>query len=160
MAVSIISPAFDLATQADDCLIADALKVLEQRMRYHSVELHTPTASKDYLRLRLGHLEHEVFVVIFLDSQNRVIEVEEMFRGTLTQTAVYPREVVKAALRHNAAAVMLAHNHPSGGTEPSRADEHLTQKLKAALSVVDVRVLDHFIVGGSAIKSFSEMGLL
>ena len=160
MPKSIIPLAHDLAYQADSRLIADALRVLEQRQRYHPVELSSPTATKDYLRLRMGELEHEVFSVLFLDAQNRLIEVEEMFRGTVTQTSVYPREVVKAALRHNAVAVILAHNHPSGRTDPSRADEHLTQTLKSSLALVDVRVLDHFIVGGAEIMSFAERGLL
>ena len=113
-----------------------------------------------YLTLLLSERAHEVFVVIFLDAQNRVLSVEELFRGTLTQTAVYPREIVKAALRHNAAAVLLAHNHPSGISEPSRADELLTQTLKRALALVDVSVLDHFVVAGGSALSFAERGLL
>ena len=104
--------------------------------------------------------EHEVFVCVFLDSQNRVIACEELFRGTLAQTSVYPREVVKAALAHNAAAVIFAHNHPSGVAEPSRADELLTQALKQALALVDVKVLDHFVVAGAGAVSFAERGLL
>lgn len=103
----------------------------------------TPEAVTDYLKVHFAGREYESFVVLYLDSQNCLIEVEELFRGTLTQTSVYPREVVKSALRFNAAAVMLSHNHPSGSTNPSRADEHLTQTLKAALALVDVRVLDH-----------------
>jgi len=122
--------------------------------------LGSPTAVKDYLRLKLRHLPHEVFVAIYLDSQNRVIADEELFRGTLTQTSVYPREVVKDALRHNAAGVILAHNHPSGVAEPSHADEALTRALKQALSLVDVKVLDHFIVAGGVATSFAERGLL
>ena len=105
-------------------------------------------------------LPHEVFVAMFLDAQNRVIETEELFRGTLTQTSVYPREVVKRALHYNAGAVILAHNHPSGVAEPSHADETLTQALKQALALVDIRVLDHFIVAGSSVLSFAERGLL
>jgi DNA repair protein RadC len=103
---------------------------------------------------------HEVFVVVFLDAQHRVVASEELFRGTLTQTSVYPREVVKRALHHNAAAVILAHNHPSGVAEPSRADEALTAALKQALGLVDVRVLDHFVVAGDGALSFAERGLL
>ena len=122
--------------------------------------LTSPSAVRDFLKLRLGGLPHEVFVVILLDAQNRVLAVDEMFRGTLTQTSVYPREVVKAALRANAAAVIFAHNHPSGVAEPSRADEALTQSLKQALSLVDVKVLDHFIVAGTSTLSFAERGLL
>lgn len=122
--------------------------------------LNSPSAVRDYLRLKLQALPHEVFVTLFLDAQNRVIESEELFRGTLTQTSVYPREVVKRALHHNAGAVIFAHNHPSGVCEPSHADETLTQALKQALALVDVRVLDHFIVAGSGVLSFAERGLL
>ncbi|HYD82807.1 MAG TPA: DNA repair protein RadC, partial [Opitutus sp.] len=122
--------------------------------------LSSPTAVRDYLRLLLAEREHEVFVAVFLDAQNRVIASEELFRGTLTQTSVYPREVVKAALRHNAAGVILAHNHPSGVAEPSQSDQMLTETLKRALTMIDVRVLDHFIVGRGAACSFAERGLL
>jgi DNA repair protein RadC len=119
-----------------------------------------PTTVKDYLRLQLGSRRHEVFAVLFLDAQNRLIGLEEMFRGTLTQTSVYPREVVKRALDLHAAAVILAHNHPSGAAEPSRADEYLTQTLKSALALVDVRVLDHLVVAQTEVVSFAERGLL
>jgi DNA repair protein RadC len=122
--------------------------------------LNSPSAVRDYLRMKLQALPHEVFVVLFLDAQNRVMQFEELFRGTLTQTSVYPREVVKRALHHNAGAVIFAHNHPSGVAEPSHADETLTQALKQALALVDVRVLDHFIVAGSGVLSFAERGLL
>ena len=122
--------------------------------------LTSPQAVRDYLRLTLGGREHEVFVGIYLDSQNRLIGVEELFRGTLSQTSVYPREVVKAALAHNAAAMIFAHNHPSGVAEPSRADELLTQALKQALALVDIRTLDHFVVAGGRLVSFAERGLL
>jgi len=122
--------------------------------------LGSPQAVRDYLRLKLQDRPHEVFVGVFLDAQNRVLAVEELFRGTLTQTSVYPREVVKRALHHNAAALIFAHNHPSGVAEPSRADEALTQALKQALALVDVKVLDHFVVGGGAAMSFAERGLL
>ena len=122
--------------------------------------LTSPAQVTDYLRLLLKHKSHEVFGAVFLDAQNRVIAWEELFRGTLTQTSVYPREIVKGALGCNAAAVIFAHNHPSGVTEPSRADEVLTRQLKDALALVDVRVLDHFIVGGHGVLSFAERGLL
>ncbi len=122
--------------------------------------LSSPRAVRDYLRLSLGGREHEVFVVLLLDAQHRVIAFEELFRGTLTQTSVYPREVVKCALKANAAAVIFAHNHPSGIAEPSHADEILTRSLKAALALVDVQVLDHFIVAGTRTLSFAERGLL
>ena len=120
----------------------------------------SPPKVRDYLRLRLGRLQHEVFAVLFLDAQNRLIEDQELFRGTLTQTSVYPREVVRRALHHSAAAVIFAHNHPSGLAEPSRADELLTRTLRDALALVDVRVLDHVIVAGASSVSFAERGLL
>lgn len=120
----------------------------------------SPSQVKDHARLRLAHLPHEVFALMFLDAQHRLIQWEEMFRGTLTQTSVYPREVVKRALELGAAAVIFLHNHPSGAAEPSRADEHLTQTLKAALALVDVRVLDHLVVSRAEVVSFAERGLL
>jgi DNA repair protein RadC len=122
--------------------------------------LTSPGSVRDYLRLSLASREHEVFVCIWLDAQHRVLEAQELFRGTLTQTSVYPREVVKSALRVNAAAVILAHNHPSGVAQPSQADELLTRNLKDALALVEVRVLDHFIVAGNQAISFAERGLL
>jgi DNA repair protein RadC len=123
--------------------------------------LASPQAVRDWLRLSLGSLPHEVFVALWLDAQNRLIASEELFRGTLTQTSVYPREVVKRALANNAGAVILAHNHPSGLAEPSRADEVLTSSLKQALALVDVKLLDHFIVaGGARPLSFAERGLI
>ena len=122
--------------------------------------LSAPGAVRDYLRLVLHGRPHEVFITVFLDAQHRVVASEELFRGTLTQTSVYPREVVKRALHHNAAAVIFAHNHPSGVAEPSRADELLTQALKQALSLVDVRTLDHFVVAGGKLVSLAERGLV
>ena len=120
--------------------------------------LNSPHAVKDYLRLTLGHLAHEAFHVLFLDVKNRLITTQEMFRGTLTHTSVYPREVVKQALLHNAASVMLAHNHPSGTPEPSESDLLLTRALVQALSLVDVRILDHFVVAGRQVHSCAEHG--
>ena len=122
--------------------------------------LTSPASVRDYLRMTLTGRDYEVFMVLFLDAQHRVLESEEMFRGTLTQTSVYPREVVKRSLVNNAAAVIFAHNHPSGVAQPSNADELLTRSLKEALALVDVKVLDHFIVAGSAVMSFAERGLL
>ena len=122
--------------------------------------MSSPQAVREFLRLSLGARTHEVFLAMFLDSQNRLLGSEELFRGTLTQTSVYPREVVKTALRYNAAGVIFAHNHPSGVAEPSRADELLTQTLKQALSLVEIKTLDHFIVAGSRTVSFAERGLL
>jgi DNA repair protein RadC len=120
----------------------------------------SPGVVKSYLSLRMGSLEREVFAVVFLDSQNRVIESREMFFGSISQTSVYPREVAKAALSLNAAAVILAHNHPSGVPEPSRADEILTQSLKSTLALLEIRVLDHFLLAGGRCVSFAERGLL
>lgn len=120
----------------------------------------TPEAVKQYLQLHLTAKPHEVFAALFLDARHRLIAMEELFRGTLTQTSVYPREVVARALHHGAAAVVLAHNHPSGCTEPSRADEMLTQTLKSALAMVDVRVLDHMVVGRGHTLSMAERGLV
>ncbi|OGS01276.1 MAG: hypothetical protein A3G41_05820 [Elusimicrobia bacterium RIFCSPLOWO2_12_FULL_59_9] len=143
--------------------LAASLELARRVLREHlntGDTLSSPAAVRDYLRLSLAGREHEVFVCVYLDAQHRVIESEELFRGTLTQTSVYPREVVKAALRANAAAIIFAHNHPSGVAQPSQADELLTRSLKDALSLVDVKVLDHFIVAGSGVLSFAERGLL
>ena len=143
---------------ADEVLHA-ARRVLSQRVR-RGCAFSSPQVVRDFLRLKLGALEHEVFAVLLLDAQNRLIDYQEMFRGTVTQTSVYPREVVKEALSRNAAAAIFAHNHPSGVAEPSHADEMLTRTLKQALGLVDVRVLDHFIVAGDSILAFSECGRL
>ena len=122
--------------------------------------LTSPRAVRDYLRLSLAHRPHEVFCALFLDAQHRVLACEELFRGTLTQTSVYPREVVKRAMAHNAAAVIFAHNHPSGLAEPSRADQTLTATLKQTLALIEVGVLDHFVIGADSAVSFAERGLL
>jgi len=134
-------------------------RALAEEMQARDV-LSSPQQVRDYLCLKLGSLAREVFVVLFLDAQNRVLAQEEMFSGTLTQTSVYPREVVRRALHHNAASLIFAHNHPSGVAEQSRTDELLTTALKQALALVDVRVLDHFIVAGNTTLSFAERGLL
>ncbi|HEU4708657.1 MAG TPA: DNA repair protein RadC [Methylophilaceae bacterium] len=134
-------------------------RALQEQMRARDV-LSSPQQVRDYLCLKMGGLTREVFMVLFLDAQNRVLAQEELFSGTLTQTSVYPREVVKRALHHNAASVIFAHNHPSGIAEQSRADELLTDALKQALSLVDIRVLDHFVVAGNTTLSFAERGLL
>jgi DNA repair protein RadC len=145
----------------DDATIESALKILETRISYSSnaPSLTSPQASKDYVKLQLATYEHEVFACIFLDNTNRVITFEEMFRGTIDSANVYPREVVKACLRNNAAAVIFTHNHPSGIAEPSQADIAITECLKKALALVDIRVLDHLIVGEEVV-SFAERGLL
>ena len=140
--------------------------VLELARRCLREDLHrgnalgSPSAVRDYLRLAIGALEHEVFLALLLDSQHRVLKTIELFRGTLSQTSVYPREVVKAALAANAAAVIFAHNHPSGVAQPSQADELLTRQLREALALVEIKVLDHFIVAGNQCLSFAERGLL
>lgn len=134
-------------------------RAIEEDLQRKDV-LSQPAQVADYLKVLLKGREHEAFVVLFLDAQNCLIVAEELFRGTLTQTAVYPREVVKRALAVNAAAVIFAHNHPSGVAEPSKADEMLTNTLKQALALVDVKVLDHFVVAGAEAMSFAERGLV
>lgn len=136
-----------------------ARRALAQQMRTAPV-FDNPRQVKDYVALHLAALPQEIFAVMFLDAQHRLLQWEHLFHGTLTQTSVYPREVVRRALQLNAGAVVLAHNHPSGAAEPSRADEYLTQTLKSALQLVDVRVLDHLVVGCGQVLSFAERGLL
>ncbi|MEO8186414.1 MAG: DNA repair protein RadC [Burkholderiaceae bacterium] len=144
--------------EADEVLLA-AQRLLAAQVRGSDV-MSSPAMVKDFLQARLGNLPHEVFAVVHLDAQNRVLDYVEMFRGTVSQTSVYPREVVRDALLRNSSALVLVHNHPSGATNPSRADEHLTQTLKQAAALVDVRVLDHFIVAGNSVQSMAEMGLV
>lgn len=144
----------------EDRAIYRALKILESRARTESYAITGTTTTRDYLRLALGGEDKEVFAVVFLDSGNRVITIEKMFYGTLSQTGVYPREVVRRALLHNAASVILAHNHPGGDATPSQADRWLTYRLVEALALVDIRVLDHFIVTVTEATSFYELGLL
>jgi len=136
-----------------------ARRALAQQLQRGPV-FESPAHVKDYVALRLGHLPYEVFSVLLLDAQHRLIAMKDLFRGTLTQTSVYPREVVQQALASHAAAVILAHNHPSGVAEPSRADEYLTATLKSALQLVDVKVLDHLVVGAGSVTSFAERGLI
>ena len=135
-------------------------RALATELRESGPLFSNPQAVRAYLQLKLGGRSVESFAALWLDSQNRLITYEELFRGTLTQTSVYPREVVRSAMEKNAAAVVLAHNHPSGSAQPSRADESLTQTLKAALALVDVRVLDHFIVTSDRAASMAEQGLV
>lgn len=155
---------YDVSRQSsEDQVIENALRILSQRVKQDGILFSSPQSVRAFLQVRHATKEdqhREVFTVVFLNSQNGVIATEDMFMGTLTQTSVYPREVVRAALGHNAAAVIFAHNHPSGTAEPSRADEVLTKTLKAALALVDVRVLDHFIVTTDSAKSMAEMGLV
>ena len=148
------------AKRAEMCAVLElARRSLTHQLSEHAV-FDSPGRVKEHLRMHLAHLPHEVFSVLFLDAQHRLICLEEMFRGTLAQTSVYPREVVRRALDLHAAAVVLAHNHPSGVAEPSKADEHLTITLRTALALVDVRVLDHLVVGRDDVVSFAERGLL
>jgi len=145
----------------DDDIIAEALKILEKRLK-REVELAItcPNDGRDFLRLKLAEREHEVFAVMFLDNRHNLIEYVEMFNGTIDGASVYPREVLKKALAVNASAVILAHNHPSGISEPSSADERITLRLKEALGLVDIRVLDHIIVGSDNTTSLAEKGIL
>ena len=155
------------APPSPDSLLARRLSVARElllrdlREQMHRGPVMTsPQILRDWLRLYCAGLEHEVFLVLYLDANHRLIEPQELFRGTLTQTSVYPRELVKGALARNAAALAVAHNHPSGQAEPSRADEFLTQTLKSTLSLVDVRIIDHFVVAGDQVVSFAERGLI
>ena len=158
---SIDAPAYAVEPQTDDdSIIARALAILAARIKAGPL-MDSPRVVREYLTVQAArHDAREVFGVMFLDAQNRVIEYKELFTGTLTQTSVYPREVMRESLRLNAAAVILSHNHPSGETRPSRADEVLTSTLKTALALVDVRVLDHIITAGGTSASMAEMGLL
>ena len=144
---------------ADNAVIQEALNILTTRMKQPQTYITSPEDVKNFLRLKLAEKEHEIFSVMFLDNRHGVIKYEEMFRGTIDGASVFPREVVKVALSCNAAAVILAHNHPSGVAEPSRADEAITKRLKDALALVDVRVLDNLIVGNDVV-SFAERGLM
>jgi len=146
-------------TQSEIKAISRAKNILYKAMKSGPI-FTSPQVVKEYLQLQIGHLEKEVFGVLYLDAQNRLIDFQIEFNGTLTQTSVYPREIVKSALAYNAASVIFTHNHPSGVLEPSRADEFLTQTLKSSLSLVDVRVLDHLIVSVSGSLSFAEKGLI
>jgi len=143
---------------ADEILDA-ARAILAHRVR-RGAAISNPRHTRDYLRLHLAPHDHEIFAILFLDNRHRVIEFVPLFRGTIDGASVYPREVVKEALRRNAAAVILAHNHPSGVAEPSQADELITARLRDALALIDVRVLDHFVVTGDDVVSFAERGLL
>ena len=157
---SCVEPRFAPASQSDDWIIRQAIALLEQRVFKAGPLLDQPQAVKDYLRLKLVAEPNEVFAIVFMNSQHRVLAYEPMFKGTLDSTAVYPRVVVQRALELNAGAVIFSHQHPSGCTEPSSADRVLTDRLKAALALIDVRVLDHIIVGQGTPYSFAESSLL
>jgi DNA repair protein RadC len=140
-------------------ILSAARKILAHRVR-RGAALASPQAVRDFLSIKLGTLEHEVFAALLLDGRHRLIDYVELFRGTIDGASVYPREVVKLALQRNAAAVIFAHDHPSGISEPSHADELITRRLREALALIDVRVLDHLIIGGGQITSFAERGLI
>lgn len=140
--------------------IIDAAKSIMESMMVQRDAFTNPNIVKDYLRARIGNLEHEVFTVMFLDNQNRLIKAEDMFRGTIDGAGVYPREVAKAALKNNASALVIAHNHPCGLLEPSAADQRITQRLIVAMELLDVRILDHVIVSAEGAMSFAERGLM
>lgn len=152
-----------METVSQQVIINQALSVLETRMAYkkkRTLPFSSPQDTKDYLRLKMSEYEHEVFAMLLLDTRHRLIEYVELFRGTIDECSVHPREVVKTALAHNASAVIFAHNHPSGDAEPSHADRTLTDQLKESLKLVDVRSLDHIIVGAESAVSFAERGLM
>lgn len=146
--------------EVEQAVVQQALAILDRHMRDKSVTLECPQAARDFLRLQLERRESEVFALVLLDAQHRLIAYRELFFGTIDSASVFPREVVKVALADNAACCFLVHNHPSGASKPSQADRVLTQRLKDALGLIDVRVLDHFVVGQSEIASFAEMGWL
>lgn len=156
------SPIYEVKPQTpeEDEIIRQAMNILACRMRQPGAAMDNPNIVKQYLTLQLAELEHEEFWMLFVDAQHRVIACESVFRGTLKEASIYPREVVKLALRHNAAAVILSHCHPSGHVEASTADKRLTDTLKQALNMVDVKTLDHIIVAGTETLSFAERGLL
>ncbi len=150
----------DISVQNEDWIVQQAIVLLERRVFKAGPRLERPAAVRDYLRLKLVAAPNEIFVVVFMNSMHDVLAVEPMFHGTINATSVYPRVVLQRALQLNAAAVIFAHQHPSGTTEPSNADRLLTEQLKTALALIDVRVLDHFVIGQGTPYSFAESGLL
>lgn len=154
------SPRRNGLTDDQEALIQQAVACLEQQYLVQKVAMDSPQASRDYFKLRLDGLPQEVFACLFLDNRHRVLAYEELFRGTIDGASVHPREVVRRTLEVNAAAVIFAHNHPSGLTEPSQADLRITRQLKEALALIEVRVLDHLIIGEGEGVSFAERGLL
>lgn len=147
------------APVSDNDIIKEALNCLKKRFRRGKV-ITKPAETIDYLQLKLAEREHEVFCVMYLDNRHRILCFEELFRGSIDSTHVYPREIVKLALQHNAAAVILAHNHPSGSAEPSQADQQITQRIKETLTLFEIRVLDHIVIGAIETVSFAERGLM
>ncbi|AYQ10679.1 DNA repair protein RadC [Escherichia coli] len=140
--------------------IQEALTLLENQLREPGAAFTSTVAVRDWLRLHMAGLEREIFKVLYLDNQHRLLASETLFTGTISSTEVHPREIVRAAMKHNAAAIIAAHNHPSGEAEPSQADKHITQRIVGALALVDVRLLDHLVIGGMDIVSFAERGWL
>jgi len=149
-----------IANEGEEEILAKAREILAKRVEREHDSLTSPAATREYLTMKLADLPHEIFGAVMLDNRNRVIAMVEMFRGTIDGASVYPREVAKEVLKYNAAAVILYHNHPSGVTEPSSADIRITERLTKALGLLDVRVLDHLIVGGLEVTSFAERGLI
>jgi len=150
-----------MAALQDEIIIERAMQILEDRMRYaEGPALTSPEDTRTYVRLQLAEIPHEVFACMFLDNRHRLIAFEKLFNGTIDGASVHPREVVKRALHHNAASVIFAHNHPSGVAEPSAADRQITKRLQDALALVDVRVLDHLVIGAGEPTSFAERGLI
>lgn len=147
-------------TEEENKTIEQALFILRDRMKEPGQVMSKNTTVQDFLKIHLSHVEHEVFSILFLDNQHRLISFDELFRGTINGAGVYPREVVKEAIKHNAAAVIFAHNHPSGIPDPSSADRHITKQLQEALSLIDVRTLDHIVIGGTDAFSFAEAGYI
>ena len=147
-------------TRRQEATVRSALRILEQSLQEYGVSFNSPCVTRDYLRLHLAREDREVFACLFLNAQNQLIEYNAMFYGTLTQTSVYPREILRQALRLNAGAIIVAHNHPSGKATPSAADKYLTKIITEAVALLDVRLLDHMIVGGGEVFSFAENGLL
>ena len=146
-------------TKREDAAIRRAMRILESRIREPGITYTSPDSVRQYLTFKLARLEREVFKVLFLDTRHRLIADEDMFLGSIAEASVHPREVAKRALQHNAAAVIVAHNHPSGVTEPSQADERITHRLRDALALLDIRLLDHFIIGGAVAVSLAEIGI-
>ncbi|MFV8908178.1 DNA repair protein RadC [Serratia fonticola] len=155
-----LSPTVAEMSPGEQRTIRRALNLLAKQLREPGVAFTSTAVTRDWLRLNLTGLEREVFVVLWLDNQNRLLAQETLFTGTINSTTVHPRELVKSAMKHNAASAVLAHNHPSQLAEPSQADRQITDRIKTALELVDVRVLDHLIVGGMDIVSFAERGWL
>lgn len=160
MSYTITKPADVTLADFEAAVLDRAMRIIEKNLRRAGVVLDSPGLVRDLLTLKLATREHEIFAVLFLDTRNQLLGYEEMFRGTIDGASVHPREVVKACMQYNAAAAIVAHNHPSGVAEPSRADRAITRRLSEALALVDVRLLDHFIIGGTTYVSFAERGWL